>query len=632
MLHRIKKYPLDRKGDSPENRVYKEFHDISKQNAFGLKTIVLDNGYFYNDSLMVYDRYREEPLNEGIDYVVTGFSQEIIETIGKKASCIVVVKNQLLSDEILITAQMVGGKYCRVGDQILHQLKGLLNNTRKIRYSNIREIPDTFTLNKHIHPYWDLYKFEPRISYIERMSSIMQIKLVELLDDIKEAFDAEFEDSLVNKNETYRKFMDHIENLDNPHKTTTKMLDLDKVTNGVPASSADVTGIDETYRNIYLTPKALKEFLDNNHHDIFADHIANMDNPHRDTAKSVNTYTESEVNIKDALYYDRGTITDSTTRFNGKTFTTHYDELRANLNANEIKSGTVSAYNLGGSNPSSQSFLYYDRQAGNLGWQGTSLIPNLYGVIVNEFSSSQNRHPGYGLPADPLKSEWYVGVKYSTTEAINWHTLVNNPTYYSADSIGISWFYARTYRLEPYEWGNNPSDWRWYVNLRPWNVFAVPNDDSWRPYWSAPPPMGNGSDYTHVGPKSTGVAHENRYFSQIMHEIYTSHVNAGNWTGSKVDWWANAFAPGLPGVLVRDRYKILMWDGNAKTHWVIIQGKPGMDPVSGTVETHRVASAKEIDGIYGPISGPRKPTHNMVMYSDGAITVLRNTGYSWTTS
>ena len=160
--------PLDITGEHEGNLVVNELHDLTMQGNYENKIIIMDKGHFYKDSVRI-ETPEGKVLSRGVDYQLTGFSSEAFKLTGIEPCSIIVIKLNALRHVYKVTAQMVGGRFCDVGNAIAGKILGLSNNTRKLKYVNIKDIPDTLELNMHMHPYWDMYNFKPRTAKIERI-------------------------------------------------------------------------------------------------------------------------------------------------------------------------------------------------------------------------------------------------------------------------------------------------------------------------------------------------------------------------------------------------------------------------------------------------------------------------------
>lgn len=377
--------PFDGTKEHPGNLVVNEYHDLTRQGNCENKVIVMDKGYFYKDTVVITDS-KGNPLTPNVDYQITGFSSEAYKLTGLEVCSIIVLKLSGLEREFYVSAQMVGGRFCDVGDAISNKLLGLVNNTRKLRYQNIKDIPDTVELNMHMHPYWDLYSFTPRTQKIARMTDIYTGTLIREFDEAKQEFDDYMTLIAEEKNKLDSIYALHRADLNDPHRLEAYQVNKENVTNGPMAKLEAMHDFQESWLAEYISPAHVKEFINVNFVPVMQEHMDDKNNPHNDTAELVGTYSELELMLKNNLYYDRHSTTNETDRFGGekdsnwnttkqgKTFPVLYNELRSNLDASEIKSGLLDNSNFITNTPVTPSVLVTDNRS-TFKWMPIGALP-----------------------------------------------------------------------------------------------------------------------------------------------------------------------------------------------------------------------------------------------------------------
>lgn len=381
--------PLDITGNAFTNKVVREYHSLKNQVNNEYKVIVLDKGHFYKESLSIKDHTGLE-LRMGLDYQTTMFNPEIFSKTGLQACAVIVITRNDVIGDIYVTAQMVGDQYCKLGESIVSQSLGILNNTRNLQYKNIKDLPDTFTLNKHMHPYWDLYAFTPRTLKIKRIVDLFDDTIVRSLQEVYNDFDSHYNKVLEEKNKLDSQFRKHMSRLDNPHRTVKAQVGLSEAFNGRIANDFERKSGDRALMNLYLTPLGAQETLTTMFTTRLDDHKQDFDNPHNVTAAQLNTIETLAIEAKDNTYYDRGETVDFTYRFGGvknssyttttagKDFNTLFTELRNNLDGREIKSGILKNTNFLATLPAVNSVIV-PNASGNLEWRSISSIVKALG-------------------------------------------------------------------------------------------------------------------------------------------------------------------------------------------------------------------------------------------------------------
>lgn len=408
MSLRLFPLPFDGSGDDFRNKVIREQHDVSDQLNLPYKIIVLNKGSFYKKGLIITDSFQNE-LKVDLDYQTTMFNQTVFRKTGLEACSVIVINNTNLKGKLYITAQMVGGEHCHLGKDIISQSLGLLNNTRKLNFKNIKELPDTFELNKHMHPYWDLYSFAPRTLKVKRMVDIFASTIVKDLQEVYVYFNGKMDAHVEEKNHLDRVYTDHTNNMENPHRLTKAQINLGSVMNGRIPNESESKSFSRDLLNIYLTPLAAKQSLTEHVLTRLNEHIADVSNPHEVTAGQLNSLTELEIDALGFEYYNRGETVDFTYRLGGSKNPTEYNTLttgltfpeafnlaRSNMPAPEIKTGFLKVTNLTNATPVEPSVLI-PLANGKLGWRALSDIQiALGGEAVTVYHLNAASYPDEG--------------------------------------------------------------------------------------------------------------------------------------------------------------------------------------------------------------------------------------------
>lgn len=380
MIFRLYPLPLDLTGEMTHNRVVREYHDLAPQNGLDFKVIVLDKGVFYKDSLTITDMY-ENVLTPNDDYQLTMFNSEVFERSGLEACSVIVVTNPKYIGRVYVTAQMVGDSYCVLEKEIANQSLGILNNTRPLHYRNIRELPDTFRLSGHMHPYWDLYGFTEVTENVEKIVAKFRLKVDEDLTLLYEDFESLLTSGSGELGALDTIYNAHMANKNNPHRETSASVHLENVVDLPIATAAQYNSNSKTNQQ-YATPYSTKKSLEHNFYKAVDQHTTNYNNPHKTTAAHLGTLDRNGINSLGALYYDKGSTVTYARKFGldgGVTFQHLFDTIRTDLDANELKTGYLNVTNLPLAEPYEPSLLAPAAGGGFRWWSiediGKKLMP-----------------------------------------------------------------------------------------------------------------------------------------------------------------------------------------------------------------------------------------------------------------
>jgi hypothetical protein len=302
LLH---KFPLDWTGTDLRNRTRSEMHDMSALNDLDYRCVVLDHGYFYTNDLYIIDE-AGRVLKETLDYQLVGFNTDVVGKTAKTVVSVIVITNKKVAAKIYVDAQMVGGGYEKVGQAIDQMAMGLLNNTRKVHWNNIKGKPDRFAAGGHMHALWELYGFTPTVTVLKRMSVAFGKKVQQVLDGVYKDFDAQMKIIEGELDAVEERLTAHLADVSNPHKDWKGNIGLANVFNAPTATLTQARLTNGSLMETYATPWSIGQALDANFTPILQEHIANKNNPHQNSLLQLNMYSVPQMNDKARLYTDQG--------------------------------------------------------------------------------------------------------------------------------------------------------------------------------------------------------------------------------------------------------------------------------------------------------------------------------------
>lgn len=357
LLH---KFPLDWTGTDLRNRTRSEMHDMSALYDLDYRCVVLDHGYFYTNDLYIIDE-AGRVLKETLDYQLVGFNTDVVGKTARTVVSVIVITNKKVTSKIYVDAQMVGGGYEKVGKAIDQMAMGLLNNTRKVHWNNIKGKPDHFPAGGHMHALWELYGFTPTVTVLKRMSVAFGKKVQLVLNGIYKDFDAQMKIIEGELDAVEARLTAHIADQNNPHKDWKGNIGLANVFNAPTATLTQARLTNGSLMSTYATPWSIGQALDANFTPILQEHIANRNNPHQNNITQLNMYSIPQMNDKASLYTDLNATMDKSTLVYGLTSTALQPQVQSN---NHVANLTIGMYPfqiwarpyIGGLSPNAQVF------------------------------------------------------------------------------------------------------------------------------------------------------------------------------------------------------------------------------------------------------------------------------------
>lgn len=167
------RYAEDFTGTNPDNLVSLEPHSL---NNHPLRVAVTDHGPFFTESIAIYDAANNSPLTKGVDYTFPTISQELSLRTGKEIADAVLIRNQAVSSQIMITYQCVGGDFQNNVSNVVNMFEAFLNDNRLVDWvDGVKGKPGQFPPSPH--PAWlaDIYGFEPLVFELERIKQALEL-------------------------------------------------------------------------------------------------------------------------------------------------------------------------------------------------------------------------------------------------------------------------------------------------------------------------------------------------------------------------------------------------------------------------------------------------------------------------
>lgn len=276
------KYPLDLTGVSPNNLVIGERHTLNSDynRAFATKY-----GPFFTEGLKVRELPSGRLLSPGEEYVAIHLYQDATILTGKEVCAIIVITDQLVSGEVEIDYQVVGGDYSASVDAIEQMIETLDLDERPVHWGDIIDLPSEFPPTAHLHDAGDLYGFEYVVAALENIRIAIMQGDVASHQEIYDYVDQEIDGFQAQLNAIATDLGTHVNNRSNPHQVTKSQVGLGNVQNlGLATKVEAEQGLVETK---YMTPLRTKEAIVVQALTPLNDHIARTDNPHGVTKTQV---------------------------------------------------------------------------------------------------------------------------------------------------------------------------------------------------------------------------------------------------------------------------------------------------------------------------------------------------------
>lgn len=184
MATAVFRYPLDVTGENPDNYVAAEPHSlVPKSDLTDVRVIVPLYGPFFGDSVRIIDRANGRQLDRS-EYKITDLLQDPTLITGKEIGQFIVVTNGMVSNEVEIHYQVLGGNYQNDSSAIQHVYETFLNDYRPVDWTNISGKPLSYPPSLHIHLLEDVIGFGPLVTAIENLREAIILKNIPMYESL----------------------------------------------------------------------------------------------------------------------------------------------------------------------------------------------------------------------------------------------------------------------------------------------------------------------------------------------------------------------------------------------------------------------------------------------------------------
>lgn len=168
----LNRYQLDKTGINPDNLVIGEIHTLRPaQNRIAVPRY----GAYYTESISVYDNLTNQRLVKNSQFLCVELVQEASLKYGKEICLILIITDPMVSNEIRIDYQVLGGNYVTSAQNLENIYQAYLTDQRPVDWLNIINKPTQFTPAVHNHLLQDLYGWENIVDGLDRISRSLRI-------------------------------------------------------------------------------------------------------------------------------------------------------------------------------------------------------------------------------------------------------------------------------------------------------------------------------------------------------------------------------------------------------------------------------------------------------------------------
>ncbi len=332
LSQRLLRYPLDLTGISPDNFVEAEIRDLPQTG--NNRAVVLSNGAFYTESLVIYDNITGEILTKKDQYLAVQLVEAATVRAGKEICSVIVITDPSVSSQIRVNYQVVGGPYILNTDALAEMIAALNLDERPVIWGEIIGKPSLFPPGHHLHDVGDVFGFEYLVLGIEEIRKAIIMGDTASHDELH-AYIAAVEDAFNAYILTASNALNaHKQDINNPHQTTSTQVGLGNVSNYPVATQIEAEA--GTANDRYMTPLRVAQEITVKAGALLTTHINDHNNPHAVTQAQVGlgsvqnygiaTQTEAQLGTVNDKYMTPLRVAQAITQQAGSMLTTHIND------------------------------------------------------------------------------------------------------------------------------------------------------------------------------------------------------------------------------------------------------------------------------------------------------------------
>lgn len=179
-------YQLDKTATNSNNLVLNEIHNLSTMKR---RCIAPIHAPFYSDGVVIRDVSNSNRILQPNEYGFFLLQAIPTSVIGKEVYGIIVIENPLVSSQVSVDYQTVGGEYSRTYAATKEMIDILLNDNRPSTWPNVIDRPAFFSPVAHLHELGDSIGYEYILAQLERLRQILLLRNDLLIENLLKYLD-----------------------------------------------------------------------------------------------------------------------------------------------------------------------------------------------------------------------------------------------------------------------------------------------------------------------------------------------------------------------------------------------------------------------------------------------------------
>ena len=404
-------YPLDETGQSPNNLVLGESHDLT---TLTNRAFVPNHGPFYTRNLVVRQQGTGFVLEPELHYKAAQLFSEATLKTGMEICSVIVIVDDTLGTQFSIDYQVLGGDYSASVYAIEQMIATLDLDARPITWGSILGKPTAFPPASHLHDLGDLYGFEYFVAALEGIRQAILTGDAASHEEIYAYIDQR-DNTIIASIQGFLDLLDdHTSDLNNPHQVTKTQVGLGLVQN-YPQANSEESRLGFA-QDRYMTPFGTRQAIIYQVLNPFQIHANNMVNPHQTT--------KAQVGLSEVQNFPIATLAEALAGVSTTSYLTPF-LVQAMINQALATGGTVNpptanftqAGSLNVTSPANHSLTFTDTSVA-----GDNPIASYLWNFGDGTTSTVQNPPAHSYPAAPIGAS-NITVTLTVTDTLGYSTI-----------------------------------------------------------------------------------------------------------------------------------------------------------------------------------------------------------------
>lgn len=360
---------LDLSGKLDANYIQNEPLVLPEVSWHPIRILGVAHGRFYTHTFQLATA-EGTVLTRGTDYKLSSFDAVKSLDSGLEICSVIQILNRELTGTLYVSYRAFGGGYLPYNENLLTAIAAINDQSTKIHFSQLIDVPTTFATTDHQHQWYDMYSMNDMYDGLIAIEKSIRQGRFPYYDNLIAGYKAEIANQVSDLSAILNQLDNHRANKENPHGQNKAQLGYGNLPSLPPSTDQQVS--DRSDSSLIMVDQ-VKYTLDTTEAVTVRAHDNDHNNPHGTNAHQLSSITRGEYRSLLNGYVTRGDKIANALTLKSKQVSTLQSEMNTDIPASAITSGVFDPQRIARGTPSSTAVLTGD---GN--WRELSSIFDEY--------------------------------------------------------------------------------------------------------------------------------------------------------------------------------------------------------------------------------------------------------------